>query len=110
MLCWIGQLPVKKEGSAGRTGGRGGNAVAPSQSCPYEVKRERRQRCNPGRTAEVTKESKLSFQVSSIPLLFPEARLHTEVFLLSHNQEKKKSLTCSFSSRGICLACSGAKF
>lgn len=35
-MYWTGQLPVKKEGRLGRTGG-GSDAVAGSQSCPYGV-------------------------------------------------------------------------
>lgn len=35
-VYWTGQLPVKKRERVGRTG-RGSDAVARSQSCPYEV-------------------------------------------------------------------------
>lgn len=99
-------------------GREGGDAVAGSQSCPYEVTgwlvdSERRQRCSEGRTA--TRRDLSSASSSAVFPYYPQRfncrDTQAAIFLLSHSQEnrrkKKKSLTCSFCSRGICLACSG---
>lgn len=116
-VYWTGQLPVKKEGRVGTTGGGWCCSWEPILSLLSDWlldSESRRQQCSEGRTVAATRRDLSSASSSAVFPLFPEAQLqrHTSSNLPPQPQsggprEKKKNLTCSFCSRGICLACSG---
>lgn len=98
-MYWTGQLPVKKEGRVGRTGGGRCCSREPILSLWSErlVDSEQRQRCSEGRTAAATRRD-LSSASSSAVFPYYSQRLNCRdtqaaIFLLSHSQEgrgKKK--------------------